>query len=505
MKALMSTAASRAWLGVALVGFVVVVLVLALSLIPRLGAGQHVIDAAEPAFTDERVAGTGASMSLVSEYVDIADPLLTARGGASKEVASLIGLMRRKLDVSSAQARKILRREAPYIEALTRALPLDGIAGEIPRLTSYLASMLTMSEEQLAATLERSFPRISQMLTALPNVADGWYDVPGVEGLTRLTGDKPVRTVPGLRKYYRDDVLPLMVEHRKDLQDLAGAGGIGYIGYLLLVVGLALFAYGLLQARRGATSPPGRRSWSVVVGVGVVLVLLVVVAQYFPRLGGGQRLIDDFEPVFAQERVKGAATGIETVHEAVLFGDPIATPRGAAADETPQLFSFVADRTGRSSREVHAALRRRVPQTVALLDAIPLTRVADEVPQLVSYLTRALRMPRGELVALLRKRTPALAQALLTLPAVTAGWNAIPGTERMTRADGFTPVRTMTEFDDYLRQDLVPVLVDEREDFDSLASTWPPVDRLAPLLLVAGLLVMLYGGVMMRLVARRPR
>ena len=49
---LMSTAASRAWLGVAIVGFVTVALVVVLSLIPRLSAGQQVLDAAEPAFTD---------------------------------------------------------------------------------------------------------------------------------------------------------------------------------------------------------------------------------------------------------------------------------------------------------------------------------------------------------------------------------------------------------------------------------------------------------------------
>jgi hypothetical protein len=61
----------------------------------------------------------------------------------------------------------------------------------------------------------------------------------------------------------------------------------------------------------------------------------------------------------------------------------------------------------------------------------------------------------------------------------------------------------MPAFDDYLRQDLAPVLVDKREDFDSLANTWPPVDRLAPLLLAVGLLLLLYGRAMMRLVSRR--
>jgi hypothetical protein len=503
MKGLMSTAASRAWLGVALVGLVLVVLVLALSLFPRLGAGQSLIDAAKPAFTDQRVAGTQAGVELISQYVDFADPIVTARGGASRDVRSLIALLRRKLGLTSAQVRKILHREAPHTEALTRAMPLDGVAREIPRLMSYLATTMAMTEEQLAATLEQGFPRISQTLTALPNVTDGWHDVPGIEGLTRLSGDKPVHTVPGLRKYYRDDVVPLIVEHKNDFRRLAGSGGVGYIPYLLVLAGLALFAYGLLQARHAEVTAPGRRSWGIVVGAGAVIVLFVLAAQYFPRLGGGQKLIADFQPVFAKERVKGASIGLDTVHEAIAMGDPLVTQRGGAAGEAPQLYRLVADRTGREPGDVHAMLKRRAPHTVALLDALPLTAVAGEVPHLLAYLRRALHRRGDKLVALLRKRTPALAQGLLTAPAVTAGWNAIPHTAGMTRFDGFTTVRTLPEFDDYLRQDLVPLLVDERADFDTLADTWPPIDAFAPLLLGAGLLVMLYGGVMMKLVVRR--
>jgi hypothetical protein len=503
MKALMSTAASRAWLGVAFFGLVLVVLVLALSLLPRLGAGQAFVDAAKPAFSEQRVAGTEAGIRLVSQYVDLADPLMTADGGASRDARTLSGLLRRRLGLSRAQVRKILRREAPHTEALTRALPLEGVAAEIPRLTSYLAATMAMPEEQLAATLEQGFPRISQTLTELPNVTDGWRDVPGVEGLTRLPGGKPVRTVPGLRKYFRDDVVPLMVEHGTDVRRLAGWGGIGYIPYLLLVVGLALLAYGLLQARQAEVTAPGRRSWRSVIGVGLGIVLLVVVAQYLPRLGGGQRLISDLQPVFAQERVEGASNGIDTVHDAIAMGDPIVTPRGGAAREAPQLYRLVADRTGRRPREVRAALRRRVPRTVALLDALPLASVAGEVPHLVGYLARALHRSRADIVGLLRKRTPALAQALLTAPAVTGGWDAIPRGGAMLRFDGFTPVRTLPEFDDYLRQDLVPMLVDERADFDALADRWPPVDALAPLLALAGLLLALYGAAMMGLVGRR--
>ncbi len=83
MKGLLSTRASRAWLVVALVGLVVVVLVLALRLVPRLSAGQDVIDAGTPALTDERIAGGRAAVDFISTYVDLVDPLVTRR--ASRE------------------------------------------------------------------------------------------------------------------------------------------------------------------------------------------------------------------------------------------------------------------------------------------------------------------------------------------------------------------------------------------------------------------------------------
>ena len=57
MKGLLSTGASRAWVGVALAGLVIIALVLGLALFPRLGAGQRVIDAATPAFADARIDG----------------------------------------------------------------------------------------------------------------------------------------------------------------------------------------------------------------------------------------------------------------------------------------------------------------------------------------------------------------------------------------------------------------------------------------------------------------
>jgi hypothetical protein len=61
----------------------------------------------------------------------------------------------------------------------------------------------------------------------------------------------------------------------------------------------------------------------------------------------------------------------------------------------------------------------------------------------------------------------------------------------------------MPALDDYLREDLIALLGEERDDFDRLASGTPQIRTLAPGLLILGLVVMLYGVVMRQLVGRR--
>ena len=487
---------SIAWLGVSLIGLAVVGIVLGMSMLPRLTNGQQLLDAAGPAFTDTRVAATRSGTEVLSQYVDVVDPLLTARGRGARESRSLVRLVRRELGLSSEQARRILRREAPHIEALARALPLEGVAAELPALTSYLATTLTMSEDELAAVLERSYPQIAQMLTALPIVVGAWYDVPGIEGLTRVAGDKPVRTAPGLRKYLRDDLVARISQHGDRVDDLGARGGIGYIPIMLLIGGGVLIVGGLLLAARAATAAPGRPAWGVVALTGIMLVLLVVVAGYFPRLAGGEKAVAGLAPVFTQERVRGAATGFDTIHEAILLGDPLMVRRPGAASDASRLYRFVGQRTGRSAGDVRRSLRRRAPQTIALLDALPLQTAAREVPRLVRYLARALRRSRARTTSLLRRRTPRLARSLLAVPPVTAGWNAIPRSSEMTRFEGSTPVTTMPEFDAYLREEVLPVFVQEREHFEALDGGGPPFTAFSPVILIVGIMLMIYGGLM---------
>jgi hypothetical protein len=502
MKGLLSTGASRAWLVVALVGLVVVVLVLGLRLSSRLGAGQDLIDGAGPAFTDARVAGDRAGVDFVSRYVDLADPLMTARGGASREIAPLLALVSKRTKRSARQAAAMLRREAPRTEALLRALPLAGAAREIPAFTGYLATRLNTTDEGLAAELERSFPRLAQALTALPSVTGSWNDIPGIAGLTRFDGS-PVKTVPQLRDYLGTDLVPAIERGKDDFRSVAGSAGIGYIPRLLLVLGAILLVFGLLQARRSREAPSGIPSWGVVVVVGLVLVGLVVSLQYFARLNAADRAVAGLAPAFEAQRVQGTRAGADIVHQTALFGDPVATKRGGAAAEVPALLTFVRQRTNLKRSEVLGALRRRAPRLTALLQALPLSAVAAEIPHLLTYLGKTLKLRRAELLATLRTRTPGLAQSLLSVRPVTIRWNAIPGTQELTRFDGTTPVRTLPAFDQYFADDVVPVLETQRENFADLAGPWPPLKIFAPLLLAVGAFLLIYGMVMMRFMTRR--
>jgi hypothetical protein len=193
------------------------------------------------------------------------------------------------------------------------------------------------------------------------------------------------------------------------------------------------------------------------------------------------------------------------IHQAVLLGDPIVTARGGAAAEGPRLVAFVSARTNLSHDTVRGALLRRAPHIAALLQAMPLSEVAAEVPHLVRFLARMMRTRPDRLLVTLRRRTPHLAQAILTVRPVTLGWNAVPGTEKLTDFKGTTSVRTMPALDQYFSTDVIPVLETQRENFFDLADPWPPVNALALLLFVLGALVTLYGLLMMRVTTTRQR
>jgi hypothetical protein len=504
MKGLLSTTASRAWLGVAAVGVVVIALVVGLQLVPRLGAGQDVLDAAQPVMSDGAIAGEVAGTNLLSDVVDLVDPLMTRRGKSREDLGRLVTMIKRESGVSAQRARAVLRREAPHTEALLRAVPFSGVAAERPRLTRYLSTTLNVTAESLEDELARSFPRIYQVLAELPGVTSGWYDVPGAETLTRFDG-KQVASMPEVRDYLRDDLVATAAAEKARFQELAGSGGIGYIPWLLLALGAGLTLFGLVHARWSASHASGRVAWGAVAAVGVVVMILVGALQYFPRLHGADTTIERFEPAFDEQRVGGLRAGTDFAVQTVRLADPIMTPSGGATTELPKLVTFISGRAGRSEGAVRQGLRRAAPRTMALFEALPLSEVASEVPHLVAVLSRKLGVGGDGLVRRLRKRTPGLAQALLAASPATLGWDTIPGTEALERFELGTPVRSAPEFANYLDLDVVGLFEAQREHFDALADPWPPVSVFAGIVVGVGALLAIYGVAMMFLATGPPR
>lgn len=501
MRGLLSTTASRAWMGVVAIGVVIVAAVIGLQLVPRLGDGQKLVDAAHPAFTDAGMSGLTGGTSLVSQYVDLVDPLMTRKGDGAREVGTLIAMISAKTGVSAARARAFLRRTAPHTEALLRALPLSGVAQERRKLADYLATTLSITPDDLQTQLAQSFPRLYQTLSELPSVTTGWKDIPGIDGMTRFDGTTAVQSMPELRDDLRDDLVATAAEQKDHFQSVAGWGGIGYISWLLLIVGAIAIGFGILHARWSANHPSGRIAWGFVAVIG--LVVAIVGGLQFVRLTGAQTMVDALHPAFGAQNVAGLRAGADFTQQAVSLGDPIMTQEGGGADEVPQLIDFVAEQTGTSQSVVRSHLQAAAPRTMALLEAIPLSEVADEQANLVAVLSHKLRIPGDRLVHVLRRRTPGLARALFAVGPVTIGWNEIPGTENLTRFDGVTPVNAMPDFATYLDDDVVPVFETQRQHFDTFADTWPPVDTLAGVVLGIGLLVAIYATAMLFLVTRR--
>ncbi len=492
------------WSVVLLVGVLVVGLVLGLGLFPRLAAGQRVLDGAGPAFTEERVAGARAGIEIVSSAVDTVDPIMTPEGGAAAEVGPLVEFVATQANLTPDQVLAALQGSFPHTYALLNAIPLSEVSAEIPQLVTFLSTTLGISEEEVLQAVQANFPNLAQAITALPTATEGWNDVPGSGGLTRFDGSS-VTTVPQVRDYFSEDVIPVLEEQQQNTVALAGTGGVSFLAMLLLVAGLVVIVFGILMMVLSTAGPLPRplatAAWSTVIAVGALVVVLVFALQLSPRLSGGQALIGSVGPAFTEERVAGARAGIEIVSTVADAAAPIVTPEGGAAAEVPQLLAFVSAQTGLTQDQVVAALQANFPHTLALLQAIPLSDVSTEIPLLVDFLAGTLGISQEEVLAAVETNFPNLYQAITNLPDVTAGWNSVPDIEGLTRFDG-QPVESVVDVRDYFREDVIPVLEEQQGNYQALATPFPPVNVFAPLLLVVGIIVIIYGALMLLLVQR---
>jgi len=176
------------------------------------------------------------------------------------------------------------------------------------------------------------------------------------------------------------------------------------------------------------------------------------------------------------------------------------TPQGGAAAEVPKLIAFVSQKTGLSQAQVVAALQKNFPHTTALLQTIPLSSVTSELPGLLVFLEKTLHVSQAQLVAALQQNFPALAQSIINLPTVTNGWDNVQGIGNATRFNG-TPIKTVPDVRTYFSSDLIPVLETQHGNYWTLM-TISTINFIGPLVLIVGIIVILYG-VLMLVLARR--
>jgi hypothetical protein len=488
-----STVAVLQWVVVLVVGILVVAVVLSLNLIPRLTDGQKVLNAAKPAFTQQRIEGDVGGINIISQLVDTSKGIVTHSGGGAAEVPTVVAYVAHQQHISDAAALALLQKRFPHTTALLQAIPLSSVTEELPRLLSFLEKALKVTPTQLTSALSTNFPAITQAVTALPIVTGGWSQTPGVSGtLTRFNG-APVNGVQDIRDYFKQDVIPRVAAEKSNFDSIDGTSSINWIAPLLLIVGILVILFALLmivRARGGQSPVEAMAGAGVVIVVGIVTVALVLGLSLVSRTSNAQKLINGLQPVFAAQRIQGDGPAIKMVDTITNdLVNPIVDTQGGAAGEVPKLVGFVSQKTGLSPTAVLGALQTHFPHVTALLEAIPLTSVSAELPSLLGFLTPNV-VPH----------IPALVPTVVGAPAVTGGWRHVPGVAGILTRFAGTPVSSTPQVSNYFQDDVVPMLAAQEKNFHELASTSSLV-FVGPLVLVVGVVVIVYG-LLMLLIAR---
>ncbi len=244
------------WSVVTLVGIIVAGGVLVLGLFPRLDDGQRLIDDLRPAFVEERVAGMEAGVAIVSNIAAMADPIVDAQGGAADEVGPLVDLIAGATGLAPADVLAALEENFPHVFHLLLALPLDAVSAEVPGLLTFVADNSELEDANAVLdAIAANTPHLAQAMTNLIVVTDGFREIPGIAPLTRFDGS-PVRSIPELTDYFKDDVVPAVRAVTQDYRTLdTTAPPVDLFPPLLLVVGLLVIVYGvaMLTLTRAST------------------------------------------------------------------------------------------------------------------------------------------------------------------------------------------------------------------------------------------------------------
>jgi hypothetical protein len=494
---------SLAWFVVVVAGLVVLAVVWGLELSPRLDAGQRVLDGARPVFTEERVIGDRVGITMIDNVVDMLDPIVDAQGGAADEVGPLVELVSGATGLAPDDVLTAIEANFPHTYHLLLTLPLDQVSAEIPGLLTFVADNSDLADAgAVLAAIGENTPRLAQAITNLLVVTDNWRDVAGTSGVTLFDGVTSVDSVPEIRDFFVADVVTAIETVAPDFRDLDEPWPkVGLIATILTIIGVVVVVFGLLMLALTRTAAYRRNihimGWSVVTLVGVIVGGGVLVLGLFPRLDGGQRVLDGLRPAFVEERVVGMEVGVGIVNNVANMADPIVDAQGGAADEVGPLVELVSGATGLAPGDVLAAIEANFPHTYHLLLTLPLDQVSAEIPGLLTFVADNSDLAdAGAVLSAIGANTPRLAQAITNLLVVTDGFREIPGIDPLTRFDG-SPVRSIPELRDYFADDVVPGVRAVTADFRTLDTTPPPVDVFPPLLLIVGILVIIYGVAML--------
>ena len=497
-----------AWAGVTLVGVIVVVLVVSWQLFPRLTGAQNLVDDLSPAFTVDRVAGARGGLELVSAATDTTDALVQPDAVAA-EMPKLIELVAQRTGRSDDEALALLRKEFPHITGLLTSASFNDVAAELPKVVHYLGTVLFMTPEQVQEMLERDYPKLNQVIIAFPKLIDGWNTVPGTEDLTRFDGT-PVRSMPQMRDYLSEELIAPVERQQGNFRPLGVRGGVGFLAPLLLVLGSVVIVFGTMMVVltwRRVPPNPIRFAWVVVPVVGAAVVGLVLGLNLFPRLSGGQVLLDDVRPAFAASRIDGDFAGVQHISIFVDALGPAVPPDGGVATEYPALVDHLAREVGVPPERVQELVHSFFPHTAALLDAVPFSAATAEIPKLVDFLASTTNVTTVQMREHLQTDFPGVNGVLTNLPDVTNWWKNVPGAEKLTRFDG-SPAHAGPPVRDYFRDDVIPALQRQQPNFIIVDTNWPQLIVFAPLLTAVGVLVFFYGlylGYLTRSQFRRER
>jgi len=497
-----------AWAGVIVLGMIVVILVVSWQLFPRLTAAQALIDDLNPAFTVDRVEGDRGGIQMVSAATDTADAMMHWDGAAA-EVPKLIDFIAAQTGRSRDDVQAMLRKDYPHINGFLTSLPLTEVSAELPKLVHYLGTVLFMTPDQVDDMLATDYPKIYQVIVNLPKLTAGWNAIPGIENLTRFDG-KPVHTMPQLRDYLSRELVAPVERQQANFRPLATHGGVGFLAPLLLVLGIVVILFGTMMVVatwRGVPENPLRFAWAVVPVVGVAVVGLVLGLNLFPRLIGGQTLLDDTRPVFALDRIRGDHAGIEFISIFVNALGPAVLPDGGVTEEYPKLLDHVANKVGIPTQDVRDLVELDFPHTARLLDGVPFSASTAEASKLVDQLASASNVTSAQMWQTLKTTFPKVYQVITNLRTVSDGWAQVPGADKLTRFDG-SSARSVPLIRDYFRDDVIPALERQQKNYVIVDTNWPPLTVFAPLLTAVGVLVVCYGillGVLTRNQVRRQR